>query len=310
MPQVHPKNLVAAVNNSKWMRGIMVGGLKLVDRPMRLGDLRGNEFTIVLRQVDAPADVVATAVESWSKAGFVNYYGLQRFGMGLTPNHVVGIHMLKNDWAGAVDRFVGVKSDNDGEDAVLKQAREYYASTKDARGAANMLPYFMETERAVLQGLAKFGDGEPYAALNFIPPRVRLLFIHAFQVCGSQRSHSRGVFQVVDVCACRCSRWCGISWRLRGSPPSATNLSSVIWCLLTQRTVMTVRTLGVGAQPMPLTFRGLLYSVDTTVADEDDSGDAPVESETHGDEERGGKKARTTEDPNQFKTRPLVCSPC
>ena len=132
--QVHPRRLVGAVNNSSWLRGIMVGALSFVDRPLKLGDLRGNEFTIVLRNVAAPEEVVAEAVTAWETSGFVNYFGLQRFGTGVTPNHKIGIALLKNDWAAAVDLLVGPKPEGSGENPVVVQARSYYASSK-VRGA-------------------------------------------------------------------------------------------------------------------------------------------------------------------------------
>lgn len=128
--RVHPRRLTGGVNCSRHLRGLAVGNLKLVDRALQLGDLQGNEFTIVLRGVSADKDTVSAAVRAWAASGFVNYFGLQRFGTGLVPNHVVGIELLKNDWAAAVDKLIGVKPADSGENPVLTQARTYYANTK------------------------------------------------------------------------------------------------------------------------------------------------------------------------------------
>ena len=47
--------------------------------PLRPADLFGNHFRIVLRDVDAPKEVVAKAMEDLKTHGFPNYYGSQRF---------------------------------------------------------------------------------------------------------------------------------------------------------------------------------------------------------------------------------------
>ena len=48
----------------------------------------GNEFQITLREVQgATRDEVGAAVEALKEQGFINYYGLQRFGSGSSPTH-------------------------------------------------------------------------------------------------------------------------------------------------------------------------------------------------------------------------------
>lgn len=88
----------------------------------------------MLRNVTAPEDVVTEAVNAWETSGFVNYFGLQRFGTGVTPNHEVGIALLKNDWSGAIDLLVGPKPSGNGENPVVVQARNYYAASKVRTG--------------------------------------------------------------------------------------------------------------------------------------------------------------------------------
>ena len=38
--------------------------------------------------------------------GFINYFGLQRFGTGSVPTHVVGRTLLKNEWGPAVEMIL------------------------------------------------------------------------------------------------------------------------------------------------------------------------------------------------------------
>jgi tRNA pseudouridine13 synthase len=64
---------------------------RLTDNGLKLGDLKGNRFTIVLRQVSADDEHLKTAIESLNTHGFINYYGLQRFGTSDIPTHKIGL---------------------------------------------------------------------------------------------------------------------------------------------------------------------------------------------------------------------------
>lgn len=69
---------------------------------MSLGDLKGNRFTIVLRDVEDDGngsdDNLKIAVESLKEYGFVNYFGMQRFGSGVSATHETGFAVLKEDY--------------------------------------------------------------------------------------------------------------------------------------------------------------------------------------------------------------------
>jgi len=91
-------------------------------RPLGLGVLAGNRFTVVLRDVSvetggggrdgaratassepaAVAAAVGAAVDGLRARGFVNYFGLQRFGTGTVPTHAVGWWLLRRRWREAV----------------------------------------------------------------------------------------------------------------------------------------------------------------------------------------------------------------
>ena len=43
------------------------------------------------------------------KTGFINYYGLQRFGSTSIPTHSIGIEILKTNYQEAVDLILKVK---------------------------------------------------------------------------------------------------------------------------------------------------------------------------------------------------------
>lgn len=67
-----------------------------------MGDLLGNPFTLVLRDVDiSGADDernIRLAAESVKTFGFVNYFGLQLFGSGMSPTLETGCALLRGDF--------------------------------------------------------------------------------------------------------------------------------------------------------------------------------------------------------------------
>lgn len=93
---------LAALNNRLF--GIKVGNFCYVKEGLVLGQLSGNRFTITLRGVIAESeDMIKNAVDGLGKNGFINYYGLQRFGSGSVPTHLVGAALLRGEWKAAVN---------------------------------------------------------------------------------------------------------------------------------------------------------------------------------------------------------------
>lgn len=77
---------------------------------LRLGQLSGNRFKILLREVpvdalagSGPADqvsesTVSRAFEAVRTGGFLNYFGLQRFGTRQVKTHQVGAAIIARKW--------------------------------------------------------------------------------------------------------------------------------------------------------------------------------------------------------------------
>lgn len=54
-----------------------------------LGQLAGNHFKIVLRNVSSTAENLQKATDALSSDGFINYFGMQRFGTTNIPTYEV-----------------------------------------------------------------------------------------------------------------------------------------------------------------------------------------------------------------------------
>lgn len=85
--RVDAKNLQGL---NKVLNNIRLGNFEFKKRPLKLGDLTGNTFVIVLRNVTGSKDQVEEAMASLKGNGFINYFGLQRFGSSESATHSIG----------------------------------------------------------------------------------------------------------------------------------------------------------------------------------------------------------------------------
>ena len=73
------------------LNNIRIGNFEFKKTPLKLGDLKGNTFVVVLRNVDGSDDLINTTMSSLKNLSFINYYGLQRFGSSKNATHAIGI---------------------------------------------------------------------------------------------------------------------------------------------------------------------------------------------------------------------------
>lgn len=96
------------VSICKYRQNIKLGNFAYHPKPIALGDLKGNHFKLLLKNLRFSEgdeienlglnDVVTSAMESLASAGFINYYGMQRFGSYAVSTHQVGLEVLKQNW--------------------------------------------------------------------------------------------------------------------------------------------------------------------------------------------------------------------
>ncbi|KAJ6737416.1 TRNA PSEUDOURIDINE SYNTHASE D [Salix viminalis] len=167
---------LAALNDR--LIGIKVGNFCHVKEGLLLGKLLGNRFTVTLRGVIADSeDTIKAAADSLGRHGFINYFGLQRFGTGSVPTHLIGAALLRGEWKTAVSMILDPR---EGERDVIRNAREYYKESNDIEGTLRQLPRHLVAERAVLQCLKKC-PGDYLQALKAIPRTLRMMYVHGYQ---------------------------------------------------------------------------------------------------------------------------------
>ncbi|XP_065852993.1 multisubstrate pseudouridine synthase 7 [Euphorbia lathyris] len=167
---------LAALNDR--LIGIKVGDFCYVKEGLLLGQLLGNRFTVTLRGVVADSeDTIKGSAESLGKHGFINYFGLQRFGSGSVPTHLIGAALLRGEWKNAVSMILDPR---EGERDAVKKAREYYIESNDIDGTLRQLPRYLIAERSILQCLKKC-PGNYLQALKAIPRTLRMMYVHSYQ---------------------------------------------------------------------------------------------------------------------------------
>ncbi|GAM82241.1 hypothetical protein ANO11243_002200 [Dothideomycetidae sp. 11243] len=190
------------------LRQASLSGFKYEKDRLQLGDLSGNEFTIVLRDCHVLGDydavgieaAVSSAVEALRVNGFLNYYGLQRFGSFSTSTDEIGRRMLQGDLKGAVEGILTfnpialadaseTESKVSRDDQARAQALDTWNQTHKTGAAVEKLPRKFQAENAIIRHLGHVDkrSGEQrqlqdwQGALTGIARNLRLMYVHAYQ---------------------------------------------------------------------------------------------------------------------------------
>ncbi|RLN29281.1 multisubstrate pseudouridine synthase 7 isoform X1 [Panicum miliaceum] len=123
----------------------------------RLFGIKVGNFWGVIAESE---DVIKAAADGLGKNGFINYYGLQRFGSGSVPTHLVGAALLRGEWKAARDD--------------INELRKHYKEHGDIDKALRNFPRHLVAERAILQCLKKC-PGNYLQALKGIPRTLRMM---------------------------------------------------------------------------------------------------------------------------------------
>mmetsp|Transcript_5728 Transcript_5728/g.13088 ORF Transcript_5728/g.13088 Transcript_5728/m.13088 type:complete len:749 (+) Transcript_5728:23-2269(+) len=165
------------INASSMTPTICVGDFEFVDAAVSLGELGGNRFEITLRALntDNEQDVLDSCA-AMQQSGFINYFGLQRFGKGGTRSHDFGKAILKSDWEACVKMLFTPRS---GDRDHVEQGKRLFLEGKYG-DALKYLPDALSSEKGVLRRLLQHPT-DWIGAYNTIPKNARLLCLHAYQ---------------------------------------------------------------------------------------------------------------------------------
>ncbi|THV08431.1 tRNA pseudouridine synthase D [Dendrothele bispora CBS 962.96] len=162
-------------------RGVRIADLNYRKASLELGMLKGNAFVITLRNVQVDSmDTLDKALDIIKNHGFINYYGMQRFGTASVPTHAIGLALLQSEWHKAVSLILQTRY---GEHPEVEAARKAWLVDRDIDKALSLMPRRVVAERCILESYKKQkGDTRnAMGALSTIPRNLRLMYVHAYQ---------------------------------------------------------------------------------------------------------------------------------
>jgi len=148
------------------------------DTPISLGSLKGNRFTITIRDLTKKELAKIKKNIPGIKKGFRNYFGAQRFGLGNT--HLIGKEIIRGYFEQAVKVMLWhFKTSNDNN-----ERKKFRTFAKKNWGKwdelLEKLPKELYLEKSVLQWLAR-NPTDFAGALRTLPKHIRKLYVHAYQ---------------------------------------------------------------------------------------------------------------------------------
>ena len=144
---------------------------------LRIGELYGNHFEIVLRDIDVNKGELLNSLQKIKdNPKFPNHFGEQRFGSIRPISHIVGKHVILGDFKGAVLDYVCLCFP--GESESMKAARTM--AKTDLKGSLELFPKSSYYERVMVSHLIDRLD-DYRGAFFRLPSNLQKLMVHAYQ---------------------------------------------------------------------------------------------------------------------------------
>ena len=156
-------------------------------KKLRMGQLKGNKFKILIRDLDdiqESADIANEVLNELEVTGVPNYFGWQRFGKPRTITHLVGEALVENDLEKAVNTYIGNPQSDEGEDN--QKARQAY-DDGNLEESLKLMGKSMRYEKMMVKELIRdskkreLTDKSYMNALHALPKPLQRMFVHAYQ---------------------------------------------------------------------------------------------------------------------------------
>uniref|UniRef100_A0A4W4GTY2 Pseudouridylate synthase 7 homolog n=1 Tax=Electrophorus electricus TaxID=8005 RepID=A0A4W4GTY2_ELEEL len=162
---------------NKCLMNFKLGNFSYKKHPLKLGELQGNHFTVVLRLVNTSRSYF-TLVHMLDRAPHFTWYSALRL-MHTCLCTSYSLAILQNNWTEVMDLIL--KPRPGAEKGYLVRCREEWARTQDPEAALKKLPVKRCVEGQLLRGLSKYGKNNIVTAFALIPRNNRLMYIHSYQ---------------------------------------------------------------------------------------------------------------------------------
>ncbi|MCK6459788.1 MAG: tRNA pseudouridine(13) synthase TruD [Planctomycetes bacterium] len=169
--------------------GITVLEARRHGNKLRIGHLRGNRFSILVRgALPGGAERAAGVFDVLLRRGAPNYFGEQRFG-ARGASHLYGEAILRRDYDTFLKRFLGGPPAGERDPRILRSREAFEAGR--VQEAFESMPMNRRAEKKCLHALLRFKD--PERACMAIPKRMRQMYVSSFQSALFNRALERRI---------------------------------------------------------------------------------------------------------------------
>ena len=160
---------------------ISISKIHYSSKAIKIGSNQGNYFIITIRNIENNAKIGERAekiLDLVSTNGFLNYYGLQRFGTFRPNSHLIGKYLLENSFKKVFDEFVIQLYSSESEQSL--NVRKKLGVDNDLKWAYENFPKSLNYELLMIQHLIE-KPSDFQGCVNRLPQALIRLLISAFQ---------------------------------------------------------------------------------------------------------------------------------
>ena len=160
---------------------IFIKNITPTKKPVVMGSNRGNKFTITIRNIEKAPRIekkIDDVLKLLKEKGFLNYYGLQRFGTYRPNSHLIGRYMLEGNYRKAVEEFLSTIYSS--ESLHIQSIRKLLGDDGDLQTAYDTFPKSMDYERKIIKHLLN-NKGDYEGAIYTLPESLIKLILSSFQ---------------------------------------------------------------------------------------------------------------------------------
>jgi tRNA pseudouridine13 synthase len=167
--RMQPQQLLSI--NQK-LTNVLIGNIRMVKEQLSLGQLSGNYFTVVVRELDGQPSDIEERIKTFTEKGFINYFGLQRFGTRQVSTSDVGRLLLQSNWEQAI-RSILTSEGQVFDEQLLMNANDCPSDLFSKKAIAeNVLFNFLKENP---------GSKDFLGAIQRIPRNLKSMYLHSYQ---------------------------------------------------------------------------------------------------------------------------------
>jgi tRNA pseudouridine13 synthase len=152
-------------------------------KSIELGDLWGNDFTLIIRNIASSPEETKklldkTTNEILAQSGVPNFFGIQRFGSIRPVTHLVGKAIVEGDFEKAALLYIAEPFPDEPDET--KEARQFVKETHDFKEGLKTYPLRLGHERAMMNHL--IANPNDFAGTFLVLPKnLYRMFVHGYQ---------------------------------------------------------------------------------------------------------------------------------